>query len=224
MKTPTLHEVAFNGLWKNNQALVALLGLCPLLAVTNTAINGLGLGLATLLVLLASNVTISAVRHWLHSEIRLPAFVLIIAGFVTSTDIALAAWLPGLHEALGIFVPLIVTNCTILARAEAFASRQPVLHSAVDALAIGGGFLLVLFVLGALREVIGTGSVLAGADLLFGAGAADWSVRLTDRGFLLAILPPGAFVGLGLLIKKKNLLDARRQRRHSVHVPLPQRA
>lgn len=196
------------GLWDNNPGLVQLLGLCPLLAVTNTAINGLGLALATLFVLVCSNLAVSLLRTSLQPEIRIPAFVLIIATLVTVVDLSLQAWLHELSRTLGIFVPLIVTNCTILARAEAFASRRPPLAALHDGLAQGIGFGLVLVALGAGRELIGQGTLFAGADLLLGDWAAGLSVRLMPEGFglLLALLPPGAFIGLGLLVALRQRL------------------
>jgi len=208
-------QIIADGLWNNNQALVALLGLCPLLATSNTAINGLGLGLATTVVLLASNTTVSAIRHWVPPEIRLPVFVLLIASFVTAVQLSLDAWFHGLYQVLGIFIPLIVTNCTIIGRAEAFASRNPVLPSALDGLFIGLGFTSVLFTLGLLRELVGQGTLFADAHLMFGEAARGLTLHLTDDypGLLLAILPPGAFIGLGLLIALKNLIDKRRAAR-----------
>jgi len=202
-------RITLDGLWNNNQALVALLGLCPLLAVTNTMINGLGLGLATTMVLLLSNLSVSAIRHWVRAEVRLPVFVLIIASFVTAVELVMNAWFHELHKVLGIFIPLIVTNCAIIGRAEAFASRNPLGASAVDALAIGIGFTLALCVLGGMRELIGQGTLFDGAHLMFGDIAADWKLSLGDdyQGLLLAILPPGAFIGLGLMIAVKNLID-----------------
>ncbi len=200
------------GLWNNNVGLVQLLGLCPLLAVTNTAVNGLGLGLATLFVLVASNVTVSAVRRWVTPEIRIPVFVLVIASAVTAIELLMAAWLYDLYRVLGIFVPLIVTNCAIIGRAESYASRNPVPQAAVDGLAMGAGFTALLVVLGALRELAGHGTLLREAQFLFGTGAAHWKITVWpgDHGLLLAILPPGAFFGLGLLIAIKNVIDARR--------------
>jgi electron transport complex protein RnfE len=204
-------KITLDGLWHNNQALVALLGLCPLLAVTNTLINGLGLGLATTAVLLLSNLSVSGIRHWVRSEVRLPVFVLIIASFVTAVELVMNAYFHDLHKVLGIFIPLIVTNCAIIGRAEAFASRNPLGASAVDALAIGTGFTLALVILGGARELIGQGTLLDGADLMFGPAAADWKLSLGDdyQGLLLAILPPGAFLGLGFLIALKNVIDNR---------------
>ena len=202
-------RITLDGLWSNNQALVALLGLCPLLAVTNTLINGLGLGLATTMVLLLSNLSVSAIRNWVRAEVRLPVFVLIIASFVTAVELVMNAYFHGLYKVLGIFIPLIVTNCAIIGRAEAFASRNPLPAAAVDALAIGIGFTAALCVLGGMRELIGQGTLFDGAHLMFGEFANDWKISLGDnyQGLLLAILPPGAFLGLGLLIALKNLID-----------------
>lgn len=212
-----------NGLWDNNPGLVQLLGLCPLLAVSNTAINGLGLGLATLLVLLVSGFLVSLLRHSWRPEIRIPAFVLIIASTVTAIDLSMQAWLHDLSRSLGIFVPLIVTNCTILARAEAFASKQPVTASLTDALAQGTGFAIVLILLGAGREVIGQGTLLSGADMLFGQTAVDWTIQVLpfDQGLLLAVLPPGAFIGLGLLVALRQYLVDRPRRAGSESAPAP---
>lgn len=203
------------GLWHNNPGLVQLLGLCPLLAVTNTAVNGLGLAVATLFVLVGSNLAVSVLRTRLVPEIRIPAFVLVIATLVTVVDLSLQAWLHDLSRTLGIFVPLIVTNCTILARAEAFASRQRLLPSMHDGLAQGVGFGLVLLALGAGREIIGQGTIFAGAELLLGEWAAGLSLRLLPEGYglLLALLPPGAFIGLGLMVALRQYLIARPARR-----------
>lgn len=204
------------GLWHNNPGLVQLLGLCPLLAVTNSAVNGIGLGLATLFVLVISNAAVSLLRGQLAAEIRIPAIVLIIASLVTTVDLVLQAWLHDLSRSLGIFVPLIVTNCTILARAEAFASRQALGPAIQDGLAQGTGFALVLIILGAGREIIGQGTLFDGADLLLGSWAENLSLQLLpfDQGLLLAVLPPGAFIGLGLLVALRQyiLLKPERER------------
>jgi electron transport complex protein RnfE len=202
-------DIWLDGLWRNNQALVALLGLCPLLAVSNTAINGLGLGLATTLVLALSNGTVSVIRNWVKPEIRVPVFVLVIASFVTAVELAMNAWFHELYKILGIFIPLIVTNCAILGRAEAFASRNTLPRSLLDGLAIGLGFTGALVVLGATRELIGQGTLLDGAHLMFGEAARGLTLSLGDAwpGVLLAILPPGAFIGLGFLIAVKNVID-----------------
>lgn len=211
MRLGPYRSIAYDGLWKNNQALVALLGLCPLLAVSNTVVNSLGLGLATTLALMLSNVSISSVRRWIGHEVRLPVFVLVIASNVTLIELLMDAFFHDLHKILGIFIPLIVTNCAIIGRAEAFASKNPPDRALADGLFMGLGFSLVLVVLGTLRELLGTGRLFVGAELLFGDIAKPWSWTPIDdyQGFLLAILPPGAFIGLGLLVAVKNLIDAR---------------
>ena len=200
-----------SGLWTNNVALVQLLGLCPLLAVTGTVINGLGLGIATLITLLLSNSIVSLIRPWLKSEIRIPIFVLIIASIVTIIELVMNAWLHELYLVLGIFIPLIVTNCSIIARAEAFASKNNLVASALDGFMMGLGFTLVLVVLGGMRELIGFGTLLANAQLMFGDIGKTMTITFSEDypGFLLAVLPPGAFIGLGLLIALKNIIDKR---------------
>ena len=197
-----------NGLWQNNQALVALLGLCPLLAVSNTVINSLGLSIATTLTLVLSNTLVSSLRGYILPEIRLPLFVLMIAGIVTIIELVMSAWFYQLYLTLGIFIPLIVTNCAIIGRAEVFASKNQVLPSLLDGLAMGLGFSFALLVLGAVREVLGTGMLFSQADLLFGESAKNWQINVFDgySGMLLALLPPGAFIALGLLIALKNML------------------
>ena len=207
-----------SGLWDNNQALVALLGLCPLLAVTSTATNGLGLGLATLATLVTTNLIVSLTRRWIKAEIRIPMFVLIIACVVTAIELLMNAHLYALYTSLGIFLPLIVTNCAVIGRAEVFASKQHPLLAAFDGFGIGVGFLLVLVVLGAIREVIGYGTVFRGADVMFGPWATALTVTLFDdyRGFLLAILPPGAFVGLAVLVAAKQKLDNMAEQRRGL--------
>lgn len=204
-------HIAHDGLWHNNQALVALLGLCPLLAVSNSVVNALGLGLATTAALVLSNTLVSLIRRVVVHEIRLPVFVLVIASVVTAIDLGMSAYFHELHRTLGIFIPLIVTNCAILGRAEAYAAKNPVDRAAVDGVFMGLGFTLALVVLGAIREIIGTGTLFNRAEVLFGDAARDWGIRLFDDygGFLLAILPPGAFLGLGFIIALKNYLDAR---------------
>ena len=215
---PRLKQVFMDGLWHQNTGLVVLLGLCPLLAVTGTVVNGLGLGLATLLTLVASNLSVSWLRGLLRPEIRIPAFVLIIASVVTVIQLLMQAFMHDLYRVLGIFIPLIVTNCAIIGRAEAFASRHHPLAAMVDGLATGLGFCLTLVLLGALRELLGRGTLLSQAHLMFGeAGRAlELTVLPHYEGFLLAILPPGAFIGLGLLVAARNWLQARRARRSAV--------
>ncbi len=214
-------KIAKDGLWDNNVALVQILGLCPLLAVTSTAINGLGLGIATTLVLVASNLTVSLIRHLVRPEVRIPVFVLVIASFVTAVELAMNAFFHDLYKVLGIFIPLIVTNCSILGRAEAFASKNPVGKSVVDGLTMGIGFAAVLVVLGAMREVIGSGTLFAQAHMMFGEAARWLTVTVIEdyKGFLLAILPPGAFIGLGLLIALKNLIEQRAGKRAKKTAP-----
>lgn len=203
-------QIFADGIWQQNTGLVVLLGLCPLLAVSATVINAIGLGLATTLTLVCSNLAVSLSRRILRPEIRIPAFVLIIASVVTVIQLLMQAWFHDLYRILGIFIPLIVTNCAIIGRAEAFASRNAPLPSAIDGLATGLGFLLALVALGAFREIAGYGTLLRQASLMFG----DWgeSMQLTliphHPGFLLALLPPGAFIALGLLIAGRNWLDA----------------
>ena len=202
-------ELAWQGLWKNNPGLVQLLGLCPLLAVTSTVTNALGLGLATLLVLICSNTTVSLIRQWVPKEIRVPIFVLIIAAFVTCVQLLMNAFTFGLYQSLGIFLPLIVTNCAIIGRAEAYASKNPVKQAAFDGLMMGIGFTLVLILLGAIREILGQGTLFDGAHLLLGAWASSLRIEVfqLDSQFLLAILPPGAFIAMGFLIAAKNIID-----------------
>jgi len=202
-------QILWDGLWRSNPGLVQLLGLCPLLAVSNTLVNGIGLGLATLFTLLISSTVVSTCRFWIKPEIRIPAFVLLIASAVTAIDLLMNAWLPDLHLVLGIFIPLIVTNCMIIGRAESVASRQPLLHSITDAFAHGLGFMLVLIVLGGCRELLGFGTLLRDVHMLFGSGAESWTLQLwdTNNGLLIALLPPGAFMLLGLLLALKNIVS-----------------
>ncbi len=204
-------ELAWQGLWKNNPGLVQLLGLCPLLAVTSTVTNALGLGLATLLVLVASNTTVSLIRLWVPKEIRIPIFVLIIAAFVTCVQLLMNAFTYGLYQSLGIFLPLIVTNCVIIGRAEAYASKNPIKKASFDGLMMGLGFTLVLLILGTIRELLGQGTLFDGADLLLGDWAASLRIEVFhfDSKFLLAILPPGAFFAMGFLIAAKNAINTK---------------
>ena len=210
-----------NGLVKQNTGLVQLLGLCPLLAISSSIVNALSLGLATMLVMAASSGAVSAVRHFVPHEIRIPVFVLIIAALVTVIDLAMNAFVHPLYLVLGIFIPLITTNCIVLARADAFAAKNHPLHSVVDALAMGLGLTLVLLVLGAIRELAGKGTLFSGIDLVFGPAAKSYVLHVLPhyQGFLLAILPPGAFLALGLLIAANNWNKARVARRVPAAVP-----
>ncbi len=204
-------DIVVNGLWKQNSALVQLLGMCPLLAISNNVVNAVGLGLATSLVMALSNGAISLLRNLIPYEVRIPVYVLIIAVLVTIVQLAMNAYVHDLYLVLGIFVPLIVTNCIVLARTEAFAAKNPVLASMLDGAMMGLGLSGVLVVLGAIREVLGKGTLFSGIDLVFGPHAKAWVIHIMPDGysFLLAILPPGAFIGLGLLIAAKNWLEAR---------------
>jgi electron transport complex protein RnfE len=206
----TYKNIIYEGLWKNNPGFVQLLGLCPLLAVTSTLINGLGLGIATTLILMASNVSVSLIRNIVTNEIRLPVFVLVIASFVTAIEMLIKAFYYDLYLTLGIFIPLIVTNCAIIGRAEAFASKQPWDRALLDGLMMGLGFTIVLVLLGGLRELLGYGTLFTQAELMFGEAAQWMTITVFENyeGFLLAILPPGAFFGLALLIALKNFIDA----------------
>lgn len=208
-------DIAWQGLWKNNPGLVQLLGLCPLLAVTATLTNALGLGVATMLVLIGSNILVSLVRDYVPKEIRIPVFVMIIAALVTTVQLLINAYAYGLYLSLGIFLPLIVTNCIIIGRAEAFASRNNTLSAAFDGLMMGLGFTLVLALLGATREILGQGTLFDGADQLLGPWAKALTIQVwqVDTPFLLAMLPPGAFIVMGLLIALKNVIDIKLKER-----------
>lgn len=202
-------ELTINGLWKNNPGLVQLLGLCPLMGTSNSTVNALGLGIATLLVLACSNAAVSLIRHAVTPAIRLPVFVMIIAALTTCIELLMQAYTYQLYMILGVFIPLITTNCIILGRAEAFAAKNNVLSSAYDGFIMGLGFALVLLVIGMIRELLGTGMLFANMQLLLGPVAANWQWVVFEnyQGFLLAILPPGAFLVMGLLIALKNHID-----------------
>jgi Na+-translocating ferredoxin:NAD+ oxidoreductase subunit E len=209
-------EISQNGLWSNNPALVQLLGLCPLLAVSGSVVNALGLGLATMLVLIGSNVVVSLIRNVVSDAVKLPAFVMIIASFTTATELLMQAYTYELYQILGIFIPLIVTNCAILGRADAFACKNKIIPSAVDGFMMGLGFLLVLVVLGAIRELLGAGTLFADMQLLFGESARAWKLNIfgdSYPGFLIALLPPGAFLVTGFLIAIKNVIDHQQKKK-----------
>ena len=206
------HHIMRDGLWDNNVVFSQLLALCPLLAVTGTATNGLGMGLASLVVLVLSNLVVALFRGIITPEVRIPIFVLLIAAIVTVVDMLINAWLHELHKVLGLFIPLIVTNCAILGRAESFASRQTVRASIVDGFAMGVGFTIALVVLGAVREILGAGTLFANASLLLGESFNFLEMTLIPdyRGFLIMALPPGGFLMMGFLMAGKRVLDARR--------------
>lgn len=213
MASKSLSEITFDGLWKNNPALVQILGLCPLLATSASVVNALGLGLATMMVLIGSNLAVSLVRKQVSDAVRLPAFVMIIASVVTVVELLMQAYTYELYEILGIFIPLIVTNCIILGRADAFACKNPALPAMLDGAMMGVGFTLVLLLLGAMREILGQGVIFSNMQLLFGPEAANWKLVLFADypNFLFAILPPGGFMALGLLIALKNVIDERQK-------------
>ncbi|HDJ1440385.1 TPA: electron transport complex subunit E [Serratia rubidaea] len=208
-------ELMMQGLWKNNSALVQLLGLCPLLAVTSTATNALGLGLATTLVLMITNGSISALRRLVPSEVRIPIYVMIIAAAVSIVQMLINAYAFGLYQSLGIFIPLIVTNCIVVGRAEAVAARKPVNLALIDGLFIGLGATGAMFVLGSMRELIGNGTLFDGADMLLGSWAKVLRIEVVhfDSPLLLAMLPPGAFIGLGLMLAVKYVIDEKMKAR-----------
>ncbi len=214
-------KIALDGLWNNNPALVQLLGLCPLLGVSSSVVNALGLGIATMLVVMGSNIAVSLIRNQVTDAIRLPVFVMIIASFTTCIELLMQAYAYELYKILGIFIPLIVTNCIILGRADAFASKNPVLPAAFDGLMMGAGFLVILVLLGGVRELVGQGTLFAGMELLFGAGAENWTFTVFDnyKQFLFAILPPGAFVFMGFLIAIKNITDKKLEERRKAKLP-----
>jgi len=205
-------EIIENGLWKQNPGVVQLLGLCPTLAVTSTVVNGVSLGLATALVMAASNATVSPIRKFVPAEIRIAVFILIIAALVTVIDLGMHAYMHALHGVLGIFIPLIVTNCIVLARVEAFAAKNETAPAALDGLMMGLGLAMVLAALGGLREVVGKGTLFSGIDLALGPTAKQFVITVVPdyHGFLLAVLPPGAFIGLALLIAGRNWLENRK--------------
>lgn len=210
-------DITIDGLWRNNPALVQLLGLCPLLAVSNTVINGVTLGCLTVFVLVSSNAVISLCQRMLDDTTRLPAQILIIATFVTLADLLLQAVSFELHQRIGLFVALIVTNCVILGRAEAFARKQSFFYALLDGFWMGCGFLFVITLLSAVREALGQGTLFAGADLIFGSAAANWTITIADDGMLLATLPPGAFLLFGLMIALKNWIDlVRHEQRQTI--------
>ena len=215
MKLQEVKDILHNGLWKQNTGVVQLLGMCPLLAVSNSVVNAVSLGLATTVVMALSGASISPIRNFVPNEVRIPVYILIIAMLVTVVQYLMNAYMYSLYIVLGIFIPLIVTNCIVLARIEAFAGKNPVLPAALDGFAMGLGLTAVLGVLGGMREIFGHGTLFSGLDLVFsgfnpalGEVAKGWVITVVPdyHGFLLAILPPGAFIGLGLLIAGKNYM------------------
>ena len=217
-------QIALNGLWNNNPALVQLLGLCPLLGVSSSVVNALGLGIATMLVVMGSNIVVSLIRHQVSDAIRLPVFVMVIASLTTCVELLMQAYTYELYKILGIFIPLIVTNCIILGRADAFASKTSPLPAAFDGLMMGAGFAAVLVLLGGLRELIGQGTLFANMNLLLGPMADHWTLTVIPnyKSFLFAILPPGAFVFMGFLIAIKNTIDRKQAEARKANTTAPE--
>ncbi|MFN3985402.1 MAG: electron transport complex subunit RsxE [Rhodocyclaceae bacterium] len=223
MDVQSLRDNAYNGLWKQNPGLVQLLGLCPILAISNTMVNAVSLGLATILVMAVANLAVATLRNFIPYEIRIPVFILIIAALVTMVDLAFDAYLHELYLVLGIFIPLIVTNCIVLARVEAYAAKNGPLESTLDGVMMGIGLLWVLAVLGGMRELIGSGTLFAGIEMIVPSLSALHVFGDDYPGFLLAILPPGAFFALGCLIALFNWLNARANARSAAR-PAPARS
>jgi electron transport complex protein RnfE len=199
-----------DGLWEQNPALVQMLGLCPLMAITTTTVNGFALGVGTLAVLVCSNLLISALRHWLRDPVRLPACVLLIAALVTALELLTQGFLPELYRVLGLFIPLIITNCAILGRAESCARHHGLATAGLDGLSYGLGFLLVLTLLGAIREILGRGVLLSDLNLISNNLTFE-GLRFADGGLLLMVLPPGAFIAFGFLVAGFNIIQRRRK-------------
>lgn len=217
-------DITHNGLWKQNAILAQLLGLCPLLAVSTSMVNAVSLGLATILVMGLSNFAVSSLRAFIPYEIRIPVFILIIAALVTVVDLLFNAFLHDLYLVLGIFIPLIVTNCIVLARVEAFAAKNSVGLAAYDGVVMGVGFVWVIGLLGAIREFVGQGTLFAGIEMIV-PGASAWQILPADYpGFLLAILPPGAFFVLGLMIAGRNWIEWRANERAKARLVAAQSA
>jgi electron transport complex protein RnfE len=214
--------IAGNGIWKQNTSIVQILGLCPLLAVTTNAVNGIMLSLATILVMAVANVAVASLRNFIPHEIRIPVFILIVAALVTVVDLLFNANLHELYLVLGIFIPLIVTNCIVLARVEAFAAKNPPLQSTFDGIFMGVGMLWTLALLGAMRELLGSGTLFGGIDMVFPGLQPIQLLPENYPGFLLAMLPPGAFILLGCMIAWKNWMDARATERTQPKPPHPQ--
>ena len=221
MDTQAYREIAWNGIWKQNCGIVQILGLCPILAISTNIVNAVSLGLATILVMAMANLVIAALRNFIPYEIRIPVFILIIAALVTVVDLAFNAYLHELYLVLGIFIPLIVTNCIVLARVEAFAAKNPPLQSTFDGIFMGVGMLWTLALLGGMRELLGSGTLFGGIDMVFPSLQPIQLLPESYPGFLLALLPPGAFILLGCMIAWKNWMDARAAERAKLKPPAP---
>ena len=221
MTLQEFRQIAANGIWKQNTSLVQILGLCPLLAVTTNLVNGAMLSLATILVMAMSGFAIASLRNLIPHEIRIPVFILIVAALVTVVDLLFNAGFHDLYLILGIFIPLIVTNCIVLARVEAYAAKNPPVQSIFDGIFMGIGMLWTLSLLGGLRELIGGGTLFSGIDMVFPSLKPLQLLPADYPGFLIAMLPPGAFILLGCMVATKNWLEARQASRQKENVPLP---
>jgi electron transport complex protein RnfE len=221
MISQDVRDIVYDSLWRQNPGVVQILGMCPLLAISTSLVNALSLGLATALVMALASTAVATVRNLIPHAVRIPVFILIIATLVTIVDLLMHAYVLALYQVLGIFIPLIVVNCIVLARVEAFASKRSIGHSFLDGLMMGLGLTLVLVALGAMREIFGKGTLLSGIDLAFGPGAASLVIHVLPdyQGLLLAILPPGAFIGLGLLIAARNWIEDIRAQQAARRVP-----
>lgn len=221
MNMDQFRKISRDGFWDNNVVFSQMLALCPLLAVTGTATNGLGMGLATIVVMLMTAIGVTMIRGMVTPEVRIPVFILLIAGSVTFVDMIMNAWMHELYKVLGLFIPLIVTNCAILGRAESFASKEPFVPSVIDGLMMGVGFTFALVVLGAFREILGSGTLFQNASLLLGEGFSFMEIVLIEdyKGFLLMILPPGGFIALGFILAGKRLIDARAKKKNTPAEP-----
>ncbi|MBV5311596.1 electron transport complex subunit E [Chromatium okenii] len=211
MATANYGRIIRDGLWDNNGVLVMLLGMCPTMAMTTSATNGLGMGLATAVVMAASNLMVAAFRNYITQEVRIPVYILIVAANVTFVDLTMNAWMHELYKVLGLFIPLIVSNCLPLARLESFASKEPVMPALMDGIFMGLGFTLALTLIGAVREITGSGTLFADASLLLGPAFTFMELRImpADMGVLMMVLPPGGFLVTGLVVVGKRLLDLR---------------
>ena len=221
MDLQAYREIAWNGIWKQNTGVVQILGLCPILAISTNIVNAVSLGLATIVVMAMSNLVIAALRNFIPYEIRIPVFILIIAALTTVVDLSFNAFFHDLYLVLGIFIPLIVTNCIVLARVEAFAAKNPPLQSTLDGVFMGVGMLWTLALLGGMRELLGSGTLFGGIDMVFPSLQPIQLLPESYPGFLLALLPPGAFILLGCMIAWKNWMDARAAERAKLKPPAP---
>ena len=211
MATTNYNRIVKDGLWDNNGVFCMLLGMCPTMAMTGTATNGFGMGLATAAVMAASNLLVAIFRGWITYEVRVPVYILIVAAMVTLVDLTMNAWMHELYKVLGLFIPLIVSNCLPLARLEAFAAKEPVLPSLMDGIFMGIGFTLALTVIGGVREIIGLGTLFSDASLLLGPAFKFMELRILppDATILMMILPPGGCLATGLLLVAKRMIDVR---------------